>query len=152
MTFIGIQIYLIIGFMFAEVKRRVLQKSDLFLFWGSPNRVDSPDISYRRSGQVLDTKRRRKVDESRTRWLIINATWRPPDIIFLLSLPLSTYCRRSKNAWAQTSEFFFSGRAMQRTVWSTSWYRGHTQPVQWAALNVSYCMCCIIKHSLKGNA
>ncbi len=104
MTFSGIQIYLIIGFMFAEGKRRVRKALRL------RGLSASLDRSYRRSSQVQDTKRRRKAEEGGTRWLIINASRRPPDIIFTLSLSRHT-AAGVKNAWAQISESFRKGNA-----------------------------------------
>ena len=105
MTLREIRIYLIIGFMFAQGKwrRRSLILEALAL----------RGLSGQILSQAQDSKRRRKVEGSCARWFIINASRRPPDIIFTLCL--SAYCRRSKNTWAQTSESFRKGDAEDKT-------------------------------------
>lgn len=89
MTFSGIQIYLIIGLLFAQGGKAGCARA-AFFFFIFYFEADSLDRSYRRGSQFQDTKRRRKVEESATRWLIINASRRPPDIIFTLSLSRHT--------------------------------------------------------------
>lgn len=86
MTLSRNQIYLIIGFMFAERKASVC-KGDLFISRLS-GCVDSQLLWTDLIGGTarFRTLRRREVEESGTRWLIINASRRPPDIIFTFSL------------------------------------------------------------------
>lgn len=76
------QIYLIIGFVFAEGGGCAVRKHSFCL-----RRVSaSPDRCYPETG----SGQHEEVQESEPAWLIINASQRPPDIIFTLLLPPQT--------------------------------------------------------------
>lgn len=115
-SFSEIQIYLIIGFVFAEGNGRAGRKHSFYYEWLCQCGLSaSPDRSYPGSRQVQDNKRSRRGGSQR-RWLIINASQRLPDIIFTFLLSRSPAAGGKNKKTLQPRYGEPSGRAAQRTA------------------------------------
>lgn len=109
-VFRGIQIYLIIGFIFAE-RTRWLGESELVILRLS-GCADSRSLWADLIGGTATfrtVRGGRRWRRASTRWFIINASRRPPDIIFTLSLSRHS-AAGVKKAWAPDTRILQEGQ------------------------------------------